>query len=197
MNYLAHIFLSGTPLSQQLGGFIADGVKGKKYKEYPPGIARGISTHRAIDHFIDTHPLVLNHVRQLRPVAGKYAPVLLDIFLDHILARNFKHYTGQSLTLFAWRFYAYTLLSYPRLPKRFQGFVWHFVASNRLVCYKTEAGIRDSLRIMQHYRGLDIDLDQSMSYLSHHRAELTTLFEQLLPALLTFSQTTSKHQQHD
>ena len=36
MNYLAHIFLSGTSPKSQVGGFIADAVKGK-YDKYPIG----------------------------------------------------------------------------------------------------------------------------------------------------------------
>lgn len=34
MNYLAHIFLSGSSPKSQIGGFVADAVKGK-YDNYP------------------------------------------------------------------------------------------------------------------------------------------------------------------
>lgn len=194
MNYLAHIYLSGEKLPKQLGGFIADAVKGKSYMQYSPEIAAGIVTHRAIDHFIDTHPLIIGQLQQMRPVTGKYSPVVLDIFLDHILASGFKAYTGKSLFLFSIRFYAYAIFNYTRLPVRFQRFVWHFVASDRLGKYKTESGIRQSLEIMKHYRGLDIDIDQTMHYLSRNNKELTTLFEQLLPELKELIQ--SKHIKH-
>ena len=38
MNYLAHIFLSGSNRKVQLGNFVGDAVKGSSYKNYPPDI---------------------------------------------------------------------------------------------------------------------------------------------------------------
>lgn len=194
MNYLAHIYFSGEKLPRQLGGFIADAVKGKSYTRYKPEIAAGIVIHRAIDHFVDTHPLIIRQLKHMRPVTGKYTPVVLDIFLDHILASGFKTYTGKSLSLFAYRFYIYAIFNYTRLPGRFKRFVWHFVISDRLSKYKTESGIRESLEIMQHYRGLDVDIDQAMLYLSRNKEELTTLFDSLYPELTEF--TKLKHLAH-
>ena len=56
MNYLAHIFLSGSNRKVQLGNFVGDAVKGSSYKNYPPDIAKGIQLHRAIDDYTDRHP---------------------------------------------------------------------------------------------------------------------------------------------
>lgn len=53
MNYLAHIFLSGSNRKVQLGNFVGDAVKGSSYKNYPPDIAKGIQLHRAIDDYTD------------------------------------------------------------------------------------------------------------------------------------------------
>lgn len=58
MNYLAHIFLSGSNRKVQLGNFVGDAVKGSSYKNYPPDIAKGIQLHRAIDDYTDRHPAV-------------------------------------------------------------------------------------------------------------------------------------------
>ncbi len=40
MNYLAHIFLSGSNRKVQLGNFVGDAVKGSSYKNYPPDDGR-------------------------------------------------------------------------------------------------------------------------------------------------------------
>lgn len=183
MNYLAHIYFSGNSLPMQLGGFIADGVKGKKYIHYSPKIQEGIIRHRKIDSFIDTHPLISDELSRMRPVLGKFSPVILDIFLDHILAANFKRYTGQSLRLLAFRFNSYLLFSYTNLPSRFKRFVWHFILSDRLVKYKTENGIRESLEIMKSYRGLSVNIPLAMEYLQTRYTALTDLLDQLFPEL--------------
>jgi acyl carrier protein phosphodiesterase len=57
MNYLAHVYLSGSNKELAIGNFIADHVKGKAYLEYPEIIQNGILLHRKIDYFTDQHPI--------------------------------------------------------------------------------------------------------------------------------------------
>lgn len=71
MNYLAHIFLSGSNRKVQLGNFVGDAVKGSSYKNYPPDIAKGIQLHRAIDDYTDHHPAVCEVVHRLQPEFGR------------------------------------------------------------------------------------------------------------------------------
>ena len=58
MNFLAHIYLSGDDDHITIGNFMADGIKGKKYLNYPEGIQTGILLHRWIDSYTDSHPIV-------------------------------------------------------------------------------------------------------------------------------------------
>ena len=55
MNYLAHVYLSGSDKDLIIGNFIADHVKGKAYLDYPETIQKGILLHRKIDDFTDRH----------------------------------------------------------------------------------------------------------------------------------------------
>ena len=65
MNFLAHIYLSGTDEELTLGNFFADSLKGKSYLKYPLGIQRGVVLHRAIDFYTDTHPTVRKSISRL------------------------------------------------------------------------------------------------------------------------------------
>ncbi len=94
MNYLAHIFLSGSNRKVQLGNFVGDAVKGSSYKNYPPDIAKGIQLHRAIDDYTDHHPAVCEVVHRLQPEFGRYSGVLLDIYFDYLLAYCFESFSG-------------------------------------------------------------------------------------------------------
>ena len=67
MNYLAHIYLSGTHMELRFGNFIADAVPGKQYAVYAKGVQKGILLHRAIDTFTDQHPLFRKHCKLLFP----------------------------------------------------------------------------------------------------------------------------------
>ena len=62
MNYLAHIYLSGTHTELRFGNFIVDAVQGKEYDICTKGIQDGILLHRAIDTFTDQHTIFENMV---------------------------------------------------------------------------------------------------------------------------------------
>ena len=131
MNYLAHIFLSGSNRKVQLGNFVGDAVKGSSYKNYPPDIAKGIQLHRAIDDYTDRHPAVCEVVHRLQPEFGRYSGVLLDIYFDYLLASRFESFSGVSLRRYTRTFYLSLLINYRYLPLRFKRFIWHFKAQNR------------------------------------------------------------------
>ena len=55
MNYLAHAYLSFGNPAWVTGNLISDYVKGRKRFDYPLNIQQGISLHRAIDEYTDSH----------------------------------------------------------------------------------------------------------------------------------------------
>lgn len=183
MNYLAHIYLSGANRQVRIGNFIGDAVKGNAYQHYPGDWQQGILLHRRIDAFTDAHPLVRAAVEEGRAVFGRYAAVVTDIFFDHFLAKEFPCYAGMSLNRYAWSFYAVLLWHYRQLPPRFQGFLWHFIATNRLARYATFEGIQQSLAIMAEYRGLQVDPAEAVAYLQLHFESLHASFCSFFPAV--------------
>ena len=142
MNYLAHIFLSGSNRKVQLGNFVGDAVKGSSYKNYPPDIAKGIQLHRAIDDYTDHHPAVCEVVHRLQPEFGRYSGVLLDIYFDYLLASRFESFSGVSLRRYTRTFYLSLLINYRYLPVRFKRFIWHFILTDIEICMLTGDGER-------------------------------------------------------
>ncbi|MGL4993221.1 MAG: ACP phosphodiesterase [Bacteroidales bacterium] len=183
MNYLAHIYLSERSTQFRVGNFMADAVKGRYAHKYPHMVAQGIRTHRFIDHYTDTHPLIKGFIERMRPHFGRYSSILLDIYLDHILAKNFRHFTNSSLRLFCYRFYFAVIINYRYLPERFRRFICHFIATDRLGSYRRAQGVRESLEIMVEYRNLDINVDSAMMFLSEQERELFVLLDQFINEL--------------
>lgn len=177
MNYLAHIFLSGSNRKMQLGNFVGDAVKGSSYKDYPWDMCKGILLHRAIDDFTDRHPAVRQMVQTLKPEFGRYSGVLLDIYFDYLLASRFETFSGVSLKKYTWRFYTTIIINYRYLPTRFKGFIWHFIMTDRLGKYATPDGIREALDIMVEYRHIDISVDKAIRYMQEHTEELFVVFQ--------------------
>ena len=101
MNYLAHQFLSGTNKEIRVGNFLGDFMKGKDLEDFSGNILLGIELHRIIDEFTDTHEAVHRSKKILHSKQGKYASVLLDIYYDYFLAKNWSKYSEQPLKEFA------------------------------------------------------------------------------------------------
>lgn len=88
MNYLAHLHLGGQRPEELLGSLYGDFVKGPLQGEFRPGIESGIQLHRSIDAFTDAHPLVGQALSRFTHTRRRYAGIVLDVFFDHCLARD-------------------------------------------------------------------------------------------------------------
>lgn len=187
MNYLAHIFLSGNDSQLQIGNFIGDFVKGTKLNNYPPGIRAGITLHRKIDSFTDSHPVVRETVAILRPAFGRYSGIIADMYFDYFLAINFHSYSsGKSLRIFAYCFYFHALINYWHLPERVRKFIFHFISTNRLYRYSTMDGLKKSLTIMAYRKVSAIKPQETIDFLTNNHTELEKLFHQFFPDLVEY-----------
>ena len=93
MNFLAHIYLSGDNEKILIGNFIGDFVKGNRLNDFDSEIRKGIILHRAIDHFTDTHEIVRESKMKLRSEFRHYSPVIVDVFYDHFLAKDWLKFS--------------------------------------------------------------------------------------------------------
>src|SRR5690606_29576564 len=104
MNFLAHIYLSGNDDLIRIGNFMADGIKGKDYEEYPEKLKTGILLHRFIDTYTDAHPIVRESTKRLHSKYHHYSGVAVDMFYDHFLAKNWSRYSDEPLDEFVQQF---------------------------------------------------------------------------------------------
>lgn len=74
------------------GQFIADEIKGSVFDGIAKPIVEGIRLHRFIDDFTDHHPENLQLRALLRPHLGLLSPVAIDVWYDHILAREWSQF---------------------------------------------------------------------------------------------------------
>ncbi|MFI2811226.1 MULTISPECIES: ACP phosphodiesterase [Microbulbifer] len=106
MNYLAHLLLSGPDPDWRLGGLLGDFVKGPLRGEFPPAIEAGIRLHRRIDARSDAHPAYVDALQRLGPEWRRYGGIVLDIWFDHLLSRQWDDWHPYSLDNFCdqcWR----------------------------------------------------------------------------------------------
>lgn len=141
MNYLAHIFLSGTDDEIMLGNFMGDYVKGRAYNMYPPNIKKGLLLHRRIDSFTDRHKVVHQSMRYFAPKYHKYAGIIIDVLYDHFLIKNWDKYSPQSLEDFKDNVFEILKRNYAILPERVQFFVPSFIKKDWIEVYSSIDGL--------------------------------------------------------
>ena len=89
MNFLAHLYLAGNDESLRLGALLGDFVRGMAALEaYDLSLQRGISLHRHIDSFTDALPEVIELRKGFKPPFRRYAGIIIDLGLDHELAKH-------------------------------------------------------------------------------------------------------------
>ncbi len=145
MNFLGHIFLSPNDDEILLGNFIADSVKGNPEKFYSGKIVEGIRFHRAIDEFTDNHPLVKQGVQRFRKTQSRYAPVVIDVIYDHILAGNWNEFHSEELNPMAQSVYHRLESQSEHFPVQVERYFPYMKEQNWLYNYQFEWGILKSL----------------------------------------------------
>jgi acyl carrier protein phosphodiesterase len=135
MNFLAHLYLSGENEEVALGNFIADAIKGSHYKDFPENVAKGILLHREIDHFTDNHPVFRQSKSRLVPKYRIFSGIIVDIFYDHYLARNWNDFSAEHLNHFVSRAYFLLVRKFHLLPARSKRILPFMVSQNWLVGY--------------------------------------------------------------
>jgi acyl carrier protein phosphodiesterase len=187
MNFLAHIYLSGDNDLIKIGNFMADGIRGKHFESYPIDVQKGIILHRAIDTFTDAHPIFRQSTKRLHENYHHYAGVIVDVFYDHFLAKNWSKYSDEKLDLFVDRFYQSLQDNNAILSERTKGMMPYMIKYNWLVSYQTVEGINRILTQMDHRTNNESKMRFATNELSEFYSEFETEFSEFFKELILFS----------
>lgn len=174
MNFLAHIYLSGDNDLIKIGNFMADGIRGKHFENYPLEIQKGIILHRFIDTYTDTHPVFRQSTKRLHKKYHHYAGVIADVLYDHFLAKNWSSYSDENLNDFTNNFYQSLRDNYNHLSERTKGMLPYMIEHNWLMSYQSIEGIHRILTQMDSRT----KNESKMRYASNELREYYTEFEE-------------------
>ncbi|WP_348824896.1 acyl carrier protein phosphodiesterase [Flavobacterium aestuarii] len=174
MNFLAHIYLSGDNDLIKIGNFMADGIRGKHFENYPLEIQKGIILHRFIDTYTDAHPVFRQSTKRLHEKYHHYAGVIADVLYDHFLAKNWSSYSDENLNDFTNNFYQSLRDNYNLLSERTKGMLPYMIEHNWLMSYQSIEGIHRILTQMDSRT----KNESKMRYASNELREYYTEFEE-------------------
>ncbi len=187
MNYLAHFHLAQSEPALVAGALLGDYIKGPLHGALPANVERGIRLHRKIDGFTDDYAITQRLYSLFPNEYRRCSGIMLDVYFDHLLARNWLTYEQDSLSDFSRRVQV-NLDTYEELltpaAKRFkQRLAQHDLLSryaHKVTIDKTLQHIAGKLRAPN-------PLAHAMPHLSARDAELEAVFEDFYPLLQQFS----------
>lgn len=189
MNFLAHLYLSGDSEQIMLGNFIADFVKGKEAESYQRDIYLGILLHRKIDSFTDRHNSFITSKQRLWHRHRHYSSVIVDIFYDHFLAKNWHDYSKTSLEDFACHAYTVIQRHDKILPSRARQIFPHMQAGNWLVNYRNLEGINRAMQGMARRASFQSEMARAIEDLRKDYSSYENDFREFFPRLVDYSGT--------
>lgn len=188
MNWLAHLRLAPREPLLRLGNLCGDFVAGVELAALHPELQRGIAQHRAVDAFVDAHPIVRRSRARLDPPFRRFAGVLVDVFHDHFLARDWDRLgDGSALATFAATVHGDLRAHLELLPPRLQRAVAWMESEQWLVGYAGLAGIDAVLRRMAQRLRRETPLGDGAAQLQAHYGALDGDFAAFWPELVAFA----------
>ena len=187
MNYLAHAWLARHSDDAILGAILGDFVFGQStLQDWPPAIRVEIVRHRRIDRYTDDHPAVIA-ARGLFDAAGlrRYAGIVLDVYFDHRLARDWARWNDAPLGDFTSRVYRVLLAHREELPPRLHAIAPRMAAHDWLGSYRQRENVDGAVhgiatRLSRNGERLVACLD----VLRAHEAVVEAAFDAFFPDLI-------------
>jgi acyl carrier protein phosphodiesterase len=186
MNYLAHLYLAGDHRGLLVGGFIADAVKGRQIELYDSDVVAGIRLHRAIDAFTDEHLLIGAGKQALRGRFGKFSGIVMDMFGDHYLAKNWAAYSDMPLNHYSASIYDRLRDDWIFMPERSQHTLHYMHTQDWLYNYRHIEGIKRALSGLAQRSKFVSGMENAHEELVKNDSFYHALFAEFLPELIRF-----------
>jgi acyl carrier protein phosphodiesterase len=187
MNYLAHARLSFDDPGVLTGNMISDFVKGKKKWDYPAPIRNGITLHRAIDEFTDTHECTRQAKSFFRADYRLYAGALTDIVYDHFLATDPNEFPGDLLASFTEKTYRQLDLYKDLFPENFRRMFPYMQSQDWLYNYRYKEGIFRSFSGLARRAAYMPGPDAACGLFETYYVELEACYRDFFPQLRNFA----------
>ncbi len=187
MNYLAHAWLARHSDDAILGALLGDFVFGQSaLEDWPPAVRAEIVRHRRIDRYTDDHPAVVATRTRFGDLR-RYAGIVLDVYFDHCLARDWARWNATPLDAFTDRIYRILDERRGLLPPRLAALAPRMAAHDWLGSYarreSVDAAVRGiSTRLSRNGDQLAACLDRLRADEAHVQATFEVFFPDLLRA---------------
>lgn len=186
VNLLFHMYLSGDDEEVLVGNFMGDFVKGRLGNIYTSRVRQGLVLHRKIDSFAQRSSNFQASRLRLSPDFGLYRGVLVDLFYDHFLAKEWNYYSDVLFPDYIVSARSIIEKHRPIMPKQLQAFV-PVIFDELLPSYESVAGIESALSRMARRIKRPNPLAEGGGELTRHYKELKADFVRFIISVKQYS----------
>ncbi len=183
MNYLAHSFLTFTD-GQIVGQFLEDFIRNRDRFSFPKDIQAGITLHRAIDTFTDSHPAIHEAKKVFAPLVRLYAGAFVDVSMDYFVANDLSLNSLAEWKAHSLRVYSVLNEHEKWLPENFKKMLVKMEHDDWLYNYREDWGIKFSIQnVLNKAKYLDKDIPVFEAFLNN-KEFLQQCYDDFFPDLL-------------
>lgn len=184
MNFLSHFILGSGKDEHIVGNFLGDFVKGKDHNQYDKNIQDGIIMHRMIDSYVDNHESFLKSKRMIFHRYRHYAGVVVDVYYDYFLAKNWNQFTDLDMREFITRCYV-TLSSHQEMmPFSAQVAFKHMEQGDWLTRYTNHEGLARTFLGLSKYIKRKTGIETAVEDLLLHEETFNKHFLEFFPDMV-------------
>jgi acyl carrier protein phosphodiesterase len=183
MNFLGHVFLSGTPSKVMVGNFLGDFVRKSQIEHWNHELQKGFKLHHEIDRFTDSHELVRQSKQRLVPKYRHYASVIVDIYYDHFLSKNWRVYSDIELKSYTTNTYEFLVMHDEVFPEKALRTLQYMKSTDWLYNYQYMDGIEMALTGMSRRAKFDSKMDLAIHDLKNDYELYEQEFKDFMPEI--------------
>jgi len=183
MNFLAHSFLSFSD-GQIVGQFLEDFIRNNERYNFPKEIQDGITMHRAIDTFTDSHPAIHEAKKIFSPIVRLYAGAFVDVSMDYFLATDFSLHDLNGWKEHSLKVYKVLNENLEYFPDAFKRMLTKMEHDDWLFNYREDWGIQFSIQnVLNKAKYLDKSIPVFEVFLENKK-KLQQCYDNFFPDLL-------------
>lgn len=134
--------------------------------------------------YTDNHHIVSLSKDRLRARYRHYAGVIVDMYYDHFLAKNFDQYSQTPLVEFAALSYELLQQYWEVIPPKGQNMLPYMIRGNWLVSYAQKEGIHRALKGLSRRTRFESHLDLAIQDLVEHYTAFENEFHSFFPEII-------------
>ncbi|SIQ97817.1 Acyl carrier protein phosphodiesterase [Chryseobacterium sp. RU37D] len=183
MNYLAHSFLTFTD-GQIVGQFLEDFIRNRDRFSFPKDIQDGITLHREIDTFTDSHPAIHEAKKVFAPLVRLYSGAFVDVSMDYFVANDLNLNSLAQWKAHSLHVYQVLNKNQQYLPENLRRMLVRMEKEDWLYNYREDRGIKFSMRnVLNKAKYLNPDIPVFDAFLEN-KGRLQECYNDFFPDLM-------------